>query len=63
MVVKTLISGDEAPAGRYALAVEQREPLLKSEDALIFGVIAVPIFAVTVLIIALVVVLGTRSPI
>lgn len=40
--------------------MEQREPLSKSEDALIFGLIAVPIFAVTVLIITLVVVLGTR---
>jgi len=40
--------------------VDHREPLSTREDALIFGVIALPIFAVTVLIITLVVVLGTR---
>lgn len=44
----------------YAPRVDLREPLTKREDALIFGVIALPIFAVTILIITLVVVLGTR---
>jgi len=40
--------------------VEPRPPLTKREDALVFMVIALPIFAVTVLIATLVVVLGTR---
>ncbi len=40
--------------------MDQRQPLTKREDAFVFGVIALPIFAVTVLIIALVVVLGSR---
>ena len=40
--------------------VEQRPPLTKREDALIFMVIALPIFVVTLLIATLVVVLGTR---
>lgn len=40
--------------------VEPRQPLTKREDALVFAVIAGPIFVVTLLIIALVVVLGTR---
>ena len=40
--------------------MDQREPLTKREDLLVFGVIALPIFAVTILIITLVVVLGTR---
>jgi hypothetical protein len=40
--------------------VEPRPPLTKREDALIFMVIALPIFLVTVLIATLVVVLGTR---
>lgn len=40
--------------------MDQREPLTKREDAFVFGVIALPIFAVTILIITLVVVLGTR---
>jgi len=40
--------------------VDPRQPLTKREDALVFMVIAGPIFAVTVLIATLVVVLGTR---
>ncbi len=44
----------------YAPDVDQRQPLTKREDLLVFGVIALPIFAVTILIITLVVVLGTR---
>ncbi len=44
----------------YAPGVDQRQPLTKREDLLVFGVIALPIFAVTILIITLVVVLGTR---
>ena len=40
--------------------VEPRPPLTKREDALIFAVIAFPIFLVTALIATLVVVLGTR---
>ncbi len=39
---------------------QQRQPLTKREDLLVFGVIALPIFLVTILIITLVVVLGTR---
>lgn len=53
-------AGAHAPALAYAPGVDQREPLSTREDALIFGVIAFPIFAVTILIITLVVVLGTR---
>lgn len=48
------------PVLAYAPRVDQREPLTKREDLLVFGVIALPIFAVTILIITLVVVLGTR---
>ena len=48
------------PSWHYAPRVDQREPLTKREDLLVFGVIALPIFAVTILIITLVVVLGTR---
>ena len=48
------------PVLAYAPSVDQREPLTKREDLLVFGVIALPIFAVTILIITLVVVLGTR---
>lgn len=40
--------------------MDQREPLTKQEDLLVFALIAFPIFAVTILIITLVVVLGTR---
>lgn len=40
--------------------MEPRQPLTKREDALIFMLIAGPIFAVTLLIATLVVVLGTR---
>ena len=48
------------PVLAYAPLVDQRQPLTKREDLLVFGVIALPIFAVTILIIAIVVVLGTR---
>lgn len=48
------------PVLAYAPLVDQRQPLTKREDLFVFGVIAVPIFAVTILIITLVVVLGTR---
>jgi len=48
------------PVLAYAPLVDQRQPLTKREDLLVFGVIALPIFAVTILIITLVVVLGTR---
>ena len=41
-------------------AVEPRPPLTKREDALVFMLIAAPIFAVTILIATLVVVLGSR---
>ena len=40
--------------------MEPRQPLTKREDALVFMVIAGPIFVVTLLIATLVVVLGTR---
>jgi len=40
--------------------VDQRQPLTKREDAFVYALIALPIFVVTILIITLVVVLGTR---
>ena len=50
------------PPGRWPRLprVEPRQPLTKREDTLIFMVIALPIFLVTLLIATLVVVLGTR---